>query len=198
LQVKDLIKYSIARLSSWEGIQQLYQEAKYSVTTVVGMPFRVWGMMRQLLHEGCFVIESEFEHDGEAFYIRTFIQPDADVVTIIGIPHLNDIPVRELSVDLASERALMKHYEAHNLKVVEAFEELDGRLDFWGKSIDLTTLLVNVYPMYQAFVEQTQEGVLMAGVTAVGSILFRQFAKKQAINLIVKQLFRLVGRYFAK
>lgn len=196
LQVKDLIKFSTERLSSWEGIKQLYQEVKYSVVTIVGLPFRVWAMMRELLREGCFIVESDFEYAGEPFYIRTFIQPDADIITVIGIPHLNDYPIKELYVAPENERVLLEHYFAHNLKVVSTFEGFDGRLQFWGYVIDLTAISANIYPLYQAFVEQTQEGVLLAGAVGIATVLLRQFAKKRAIRLIVNLLFKLAGKYF--
>lgn len=196
MQVKDLIKYLTARLSSKEGIILLYEEAKYSIITVVGLPFRIWTMMRALLKEGCFVIESKYEYEGELFFIRTFIQPDADIITIIGVPRLNEMPVKELTMDNQKAQTLMLEYQKHNERVVEAFEEMDGRLDFWGGTIDLTTLVVNIYPLYQALYEQTSEGFLLAGVVGVASVLFRQFAKKKAIKLIVKALFKLASRYF--
>ncbi len=196
MQVKDLIKYLTERLSSKEGIKQLFEEAKYSIVTIVGMPFRIWAMMRQLLKEGCFVIETNYAYEGEEFSIRTFIQPDADIITIIGIPRMDEMPVSELTMDEKKAHTLMVEYKKHNRKVVNAFEELDGRLNFWGGAIDLTTLAVNTYPLYQAFVEQTQEGVILAGVVGVASLLFRQFAKKKAIELIVSTLFKLASKYF--
>ena len=196
MQEKDLIRFLTERLSSWEGIKKLVQEVKYSIVTIVGMPFRVWAMMRALLREGCFIIESNFEYAGEPFYIRTFIQPDADIITIIGIPHLNDYPLKELYVAPENERILMEQYEAHNLKVVTAFEELDGRRQFWGYFFDLTAISANIYPLYDAVMEQTQEGILLATVVGAGTVLVRQFAKKQIIRLVLKGVLQLVGKYF--
>ena len=196
MQVKDLIKYLTARLSSKEGIKQLYEEAKYSLVTIFGLPFRVWAMMRGLLKEGCLIIESEYECEGEKFSIRTLVQPDADITTVIGIPRLHGMPVSELTMDQQKAQTLMLEYQKHNERVVTAFEEIDGRLNFWGGAIDLATLAVNVYPLYQAFYEQTSEGFLLAGVVGVASILFRRFAKKKTIELIVKGLFKLASKYF--
>lgn len=196
MQVKELISFLIKRLSSKEGRLSLWQGAKYSVVTVLTMPFRVAMMMRSLLKDGCFTIESEYEYLGEKFNIRTFIQPDADIVTVISIPHLNDYKPKDLSVSPEGEALLMREYEAHNIRVVTAFEELDGRRQFWGYTIDLTLLGVNIYPMYDAFFgSPDMESALIAGGTAIASGFIRKFAREKMATVITNLLFKFVGRF---
>jgi hypothetical protein len=152
LQGKQYIKYLIEKLSSKQGRLELWRGTKYSVVTVVTMPVRVTGMLRELLREGCFQIEDSFEYKGATFTLKTFIQPDADIITVIGIPFLNEYSPKDLEVDAKGEELLMRNYVAHNLRVVTAFEEFDGRKQFWGTAIDVSLILTNILSIADAII----------------------------------------------
>ena len=177
------------------GLLNLFVDTYKGVVIIVTTPIRVVTLMRELLKNGCFTIETIFAYEKNPFFIRTIIQPDADIVTVIGIPQLNEIPLEELELDQAGSAYLMEQYQAHNQKLIDAFEDLQGRREFWGFTIDTSLLASNIYPFYDAFMSQSQESYILAGVIAAGALAVRMFAKKLIVRQIVKGLYYLAKKW---
>ena len=165
---------------------------------IVTTPIRVVSLVRELLKNGCFTVETQFAYEEQPFYIRTLIQPDADIVTIIGIPHLNEMPLEELELDQQGSKFLMDNYKAHNRKLVTAFEDLQGRREFFGFMIDTSLIATNIYPFYDAFMSQSQESYVLAGLVAAAAVGFRMYAKKFVTSKIVQGLFFLAKKWIGK
>lgn len=177
------------------GFLNLFKDTYRGVVIIVTTPFRVVSVVRELLRNGCLTVETAFSYEQNPFYIRTFIQPDADIVTIVGIPHLNEIPLNELELDEKGSRFLLEQYEKHNKRIVTAFEDIQGRRDFFGFMIDTSLVTSNLYPFYDAFMSQSQESYVMAGVVAVATVAFRMYAKKFVIGKIVKGIYFLAKKW---
>jgi len=180
------------------GLLNVFQDAYEGVVIIITTPFRVVSMTRELLKNGCFTVETHFTYDEMPFFIRTFIQPDADIITILGIPYLSEISLHELEIDEKGSQALMAEYQKHNMKLIYAFEDLQGRREFFGFAIDTSLVASNIYPFYAAFMDQSQESYVIAGIVAAGTLLFRQLAKKFVVKQIVKGLFFLAKKWLGK
>ena len=196
LQERPFIRY-LKNLRKRDGkYLNVFKDAYEGVVIIITTPIRIVTMTRELLRNGCFTIETHFNHDDMPFFIRTFIQPDGDIITILGVPFLSEIPLEELEVDDASSEALLAEYHKHNMKLKLAFEDLQDRKEFFGFVIDTSLIASNIYPFYDAFMSQTTESYFLAGIVATATLLFRQFARKFVVGQILKGLLFLAKKWF--
>jgi hypothetical protein len=198
LQERALIKYLKNLTKRKGGFLNVFKDTYDGVVIILTTPFRVVSMVHELLENGGFTIESEFSYDDLAYRITTFIQPDGDIVTTLFVPYFSEIPIHELELPGYGGERLMAEYHVHNQKLILAFDDLQGRAVFFGFVIDTSLLVSNFYPIYQLFIEQSSENYVIAGLTAVGTYLFRKFAKRFVIQKTVQGVLFFVQKWVEK
>ncbi len=198
MQERALIKYLRNLTKRKGGFLNVFKDIYDGVVIILTTPFRVISMVHELLENGGFTITSTFSYDDLPYRITTFVQPDGDILTTLFVPYFSEIPIHELELPGYGSERLMAEYDAHNRKLILAFDDLQGRAIFFGFVIDTSLLVTNLYPLYQLFIEQSSENYALAGVVAVGTYLFRKFAKRFVIQKTVQGVLFFVQKWVEK
>ena len=198
MQERALIKYLRNLTKRKGGFLNVFKDIYDGVVIILTTPFRVISMVHELLENGGFTITSTFSYDELPYRITTFIQPDGDIITTLAVPYFSEIPIYELELPGYGSERLMAEYDAHNRKLILAFDDLQGRAIFFGFVIDTSLLIANVYPLYRLFIEQSSENYFFAGLVAVGAYLFRKFAKRFVIQKLLQGVFFFVQKWIEK
>jgi hypothetical protein len=151
-------------------------------------PVKAFIVIRTMLKEGGFVVETPFVCKGSQLSYRTLLQLDADIMHYIP-------DITPYSNDEKAQAVLIQYRKTHQESINQIFKILESPQPFGDKLIDIITFGANVNPIFQAFIEGSGESFLISAFFVGGSLVFRKYIKPSVVKYTMKGVFAIAKKF---